>query len=357
MATDPVSTHKLLNLLGKGLDFAALEQFLVDHRVHDRPKTVQQLKDEEVLDEDDEDIDVEYELEKMSQDSLDIFSERYSFSLLFKPKAEYELIYGERPEINADFVLSEIVFYAKNVRGNGYSGELPGQLKFGVRQSDAGYKLLGEPLASRKIYDAVADLYVIDDLIVNFGFSDVGEIAHVHARPMHAYDQVMLKPAIIPNERFDLAPIGADSIGLPVSSANVLGLLEALSINDELDQGVCPEEITAVTLSLGITLYFRDLPSGQHLSAITYKRRGDLMSKGFQGVLPFGFQFGDSPQSLIVKAGEPHIQHKSDQLMSYFWQAESGVIVQAMCSLIDWQLYRTTLHAGFLAAELGFTEF
>ena len=40
--------------------------------------------------------------------------------------------------------------------------------------------------------------------------------------------------------------------------------------------------------------------------------------------------------------------------MSYFWETETGLIVQAMCSLIDWQLYRVTLHAPFLADEIGF---
>ena len=50
----------------------------------------------------------------------------------------------------------------------------------------------------------------------------------------------------------------------------------------------------------------------------------------------------------------PGIENRSDQLMSYFWETESGVIVQAMCSLIDWQLYRVTVHAPFLADEIGF---
>ena len=38
-----------------------------------------------------------------------------------------------------------------------------------------------------------------------------------------------------------------------------------------------------------------------------------------------GFEFGDSPQRLIAKAGEPPgLEHRSDQLMSYFWEADSG---------------------------------
>ena len=75
-----------------------------------------------------------------------------------------------------------------------------------------------------------------------------------------------------------------------------------------------PEEITRLTVPLAVTLYFRDLPllskstkgraKVRHLSAITYKRRGDLESKGFHGELPFGFEFGDSPQTLLAKAGE-----------------------------------------------------
>ncbi len=94
----------------------------------------------------------------------------------------------------------------------------------------------------------------------------------------------------------------------------------------------------------------------RHLSAITYKRQGDLESRGFHGELPFDFEFGDSPQTLIAKAGEvPGLKDRSDQLMSYYWETESGVIVQAMCSLIDWQLYRVTVHAAFLADEIGFT--
>lgn len=365
---DLINTEQLLAFLGKGSDLPELERFLVAHRVHDRPKTVLQLKDDEVLDEDDDDIDAEYELQKMSEESQEVFSERFSFSLLFKTKSEYELIYGPRQEITADFIVSEVVFYAKEVRGQGYPGQLPGGLHFGNKQKSASPRQLGEPFASRPVYDSRADLYVFDNKIVNFGFGDDGALAHVHVRPMHAFDQIMVtafKPSAV---RTDAAPVGTSAIGQAVDSGPVQALLAALELDeDDLDDGVCPEEITRLTVPLGITLYFRDLPLSQkarkrqakvqHLSAITYKRRGDLESKGFHGELPFNFEFGDSPQTLIAKAGEtPGIENRSDQLMSYFWEAESGLIVQAICSLIDWQLYRVTLHAPFLADEIGFNS-
>ena len=91
-----IITGQILEFLGQGSDLPALEQFLVSHRVHDRPRTVLQLKDDDVLEEDDEEIDVEYELEKTSEESQEFFSERFSFSLTFKPKGEYELAYASR---------------------------------------------------------------------------------------------------------------------------------------------------------------------------------------------------------------------------------------------------------------------
>ena len=361
-----IITGQILEFLGQGSDLPALEQFLVSHRVHDRPKTVLQLKDDEVLDEDDEDIDVEYELEKMSEDSQEVFSERYSFSLLFQPKSEYELVYGPRQDVTADFILSEVVFYAKEVRGQGYPGDLPGGLRFGVARKSKSYQQLGQPVASRLVYDLQADLYVLGNTIVNFGFGDDDALANVHVRLIHAFDRIMLSAFKPPLVRPDAVPVGTSAIGQPVDSSSVQALLAALQLDeDDLDDGLCPEEITNLTVPLGITLYFRDLPliskrktrrgKVQHLAAITYKRRGDLRSRGFHGELPFGFEFGDSPQTLVAKAAEPPgIEHRSDQLMSYFWEAESGIIVQAMCSLIDWQLYRVTVHAAFLADEIGF---
>ena len=92
--SEVVNTREILKFIGQGSHLPALEQFLVSHRVHDRPRTVLQLKDDDVLEEDDEEIDVEYELEKMSEESQEFFSERFSFSLTFKPKGEYELAYA-----------------------------------------------------------------------------------------------------------------------------------------------------------------------------------------------------------------------------------------------------------------------
>ncbi len=360
-----IKTEQLLEFLGKGSDSPALEEFLISHRVHDRPKTVLQLKDDDVIDEDDDDLDVEYELEKMSEDSQEVFSERYSFSLLFKPKSEYELTYGTSPSIDADFILSEVVFYAKAIRGQGYPGELPGGLHFGIKRQSTSYHALGLPLASRLVYDSLADLHVLASMVVNYGFGEDDALVRVHVRLVHKFDRIMLS-VFEPTPRPSAAPVGMNAIGEPVASISFQALLLELQLDEnELDK---ERVITRLEVLRGMTLYFRNVPllpkstkgrskKVQHLAAITYKRRGDLQSLGFHGDLPFGFEFGDSPQKLIAKAAEsPVIEHRSDQLMSYFWKMNSGSIVQAVSSLIDWQLYRVTVHAAFLASEIGFPK-
>ena len=136
---------------------------------------------------------------------------------------------------------------------------------------------------------------------------------------MHEFDRIILTAFKPPPVQPGTAPVGTSAIGEAAGSRSVRALLATLQLDeDDLDDGACPEEITRLTVPLGITLYFRDLPLSskntkgrgkvRHLSAITYKRRGDLESNGFHGELPFGFEFGDSPQRLIAKAGEPRQQ-------------------------------------------------
>ena len=49
-----IKTGQILEFLGKDSDLPALEQFLISHRVHGRPRTVLQIKDDDVIDQDDD---------------------------------------------------------------------------------------------------------------------------------------------------------------------------------------------------------------------------------------------------------------------------------------------------------------
>jgi hypothetical protein len=366
----PIDTDLLLGLLGRSADDPVVEQFLVERRIHDRPKTLQQLADDEFIEDDDE-ADMEYELERAAQDSLIVQSERLGLCLMFQPRQNFALVNAGLPESQSPFVLEEVGLFAKGVQiYQQYSGALPEGVSFSTRRSDAAYAALGSPIASRNIHETPTDLFVLHERIVNFGFAegDIGTIALVHVRNKNDFDRKMLRPNFDGMGRSPLAGVlGARQVGETVVSRAVQELFSELAIDaDDMYDGVCPEEITRLTQSHGITLYFQtpsqqgteqkpNIASGQRLAGVTFKRRGDLGSLGYHGALPFAFEFGDTPQTQTIKtARPPDREHQSDELQSYYWKTESGVIVQAVSSLIDWQLCRVTLHAPFVAAELGF---
>ena len=367
-----IDTNELLGFLGRGDDDPDLQRFLVANRIHDRPKTVAQLADEEFI-EDDGDTDVEYELDQAAQASLLVQSERLGFCLMFETRDDYYLVKDTSPATKSLFMLEEIALFAKGVQiYQQYLGVLPGALSFDTRREDSQYQALGEPIARRIIYETPTDLFVLNDLIVNFGFDEDDADAEnpllrlVHIRQQNIFDKKMLAPNLTTAKMPTMTSIlGGAQVGREVSSQEVADLFLSLGIGaEEMYEGVCPDEITRLTQPKGITLYFNDVPNAvvqddnatgvqRRMVGITFKRRGDLESKGYEGDLPFSFEFGDSPDTLIAKAGRvPDNKHASDQLMSYYWKDDSGLIVQAVCSLIDWQLYRITLHASFMADEL-----
>jgi len=339
----------LLRFMDKPCDDPALERFLTEQRIYERPKTEAQLEAEGYLDEH-EDAD-DYELRRESEVSMQVQSERLGLCLIFEKRHDYALVYSHVPPGEAPFILNELAFFAKDVQiYQQYQGVLPGGLRFGIKRTDPRFqKLFGTAIASRIVHESVVDLYLIDNRIVNFGFDPKDEsLIHVHIRNQNHFDAVMFNP-----RQLDAIPIpnmlGGTLIGQPFSTPMIQNFLltHGVKINDEEPLG---REITALTCSLGVTLYFKDTAQGQQLSAMLYKRRGDTGSQGYTGSLPMGFQFGDAPQTLFKKAGREYIkQTASADLCSFYWPQESGHLVQAMCSLIDWQLYRIFIHAPFAA--------
>lgn len=336
------SLSAFLSLLGAASDDEALESFLRSMNVHDRPKTVAQLEEEDYIEDDDE-ADIEYELAKASKESMIVESERHGFCLIFKTRQDYSLVYRQSPPGNSPFVLEQIAFFEKGIQiYQRYQGVLPGGFRFGLSRNDQDYVKLGQPIAIRAVYETPADLFLIDDCIVNFGFNPDGTLAHVHVRNRNIFDDVMLAPNLDLPKTAVAEMVGGHLIGQLSSAPDVQAFFRAHGIDEgAVVPGACPEEITGLTKLLGITVYFSDAKAKQRVSSIAYKRRGDLGSKGYSGSLPMGFAFGDAPQTLFRKAEKPPLhEHPDDQLVSYFWQLESGFVMQAVCSLIDWQLYR-----------------
>ncbi|WP_369939610.1 hypothetical protein [Xanthomonas medicagonis] len=350
----------LVEWLGCSCEDRGLEAFLVQKRIHDRPMTPDQVEREGLV-EDDGDTDVEYELACLSRESMVVQSERHGFCLIFQTRENYDLVHRAACGVQASFVLEQVAFFAKGVQiYQGFEGPVFRGVGMTTRRSDATYAALGQPLASRLVYETSTDLFVAGDWVLNFGFQDEGpdaRLVHVHIRRKNVFDDVMLSPRIedVPPAA-DAAMPGLAQLGLSAASSEVLGFLASLGLDDEADEdNGCPEELNARAQSHGIVVYLKDVAGAAEdldaasdtiVSAITYKRRGDLGSLGYSGVLPFGLQFGDRPDVAIAKAKHaPAKVSESEELRSYYWPVASGMIVQAVFSLIDWQLARVTLHA------------
>lgn len=360
----------LVEWLGCSCEDPGLEAFLVQKRIHDRPMTPDQVEREGLV-EDDGDTDVEYELACLSKESMVVQSERHGFCLIFQTRENYDLVHRAACGVQAPFVLEQVAFFAKGVQiYQGFEGPVFRGVDMTGRRSDAMYAALGQPLARRLVYETSTDLFVVGDWVLNFGFQDEGpdaRLAHVHMRRKNVFDDVMLRPRIedVPPAA-DAAMPGLAQLGLSAVSPEVLGFLAGLGLDDEDDEDEedsgCPQELNGCAQSHGIVIYLKDVsgaaghpdgPSDTIVSAITYKRRGDLESLGYAGVLPFGLQFGDRPDVAIAKAKHaPAKVSESEELRSYYWPVASGMVVQAVFSLIDWQLARVTLHAPARASAV-----
>ncbi len=357
----------LVECLGGSCEAPGLEAFLVRKSIHGRPMTPQQVESEGLV-EDDDDTDVEYELARRSKESMVVQSERHGLCLIFQSPEKYDLVQHTPCGVDAPFVLEQVAFFAKGVQiYQGFEGPVFRGIGMTTRRSDAAYVALGQPLARRTVYETSTDLFVVDDWVLNFGFQEGGYdpcLAHVHIRRKNIFDDVMLSPRFVNGSPGDYdSMLGLAQLGHSIDSPDVLSFLSALGLENEIDDDIgCPEEMNGRARSHGIVIYFKEFsgavehasaPPGKIVSAITYKRRGDLGSAGYSGNLPFSMQFGDRPDVAIAKAKNSPVKiTESEELLSYYWLVTSGIIVQAVFSLVDWQLARVTLHASARASSI-----
>jgi hypothetical protein len=362
-----VDTEQLLRLIGHSSTEENVKIFLNKCKVFDRPQSIAELSAAGYL-EDDEEADVEYETKKASEESMIVQSERYGFCLMFSTRQDYCLTFREAVPENAEFILCEIALFARGVQiYQQFSGVLSGFLTFASTRASYEYLALGTPISRRVIQDCSVDLFLIDYRVVNFGF-DVsnGTLLHVHISEQNYFDRIMLGELRLSNAEEPRISFNESRLclGASVFSVQARRLVTLLGVDEEeLDVGVCPEEIAGGAKSLGVILYTQRVlqsAAGAHhhgneerIVSITFKRRGDLGSLGFLGEIPFGFVFGDSPPTILEKAGTPPImEHRSYELLSYFWRTENRDLVQAICSLIDWQLCRISIHAECIAENV-----
>lgn len=364
MSTAPANlTPTLLALLGESSKSESFLATLRALKIRQLPQTVEQLQAEVEPGDFDDDDDVEYELAQRSEESQIIDVEKFGLVMIYKTADEYRTIHGSAPE-GADFVLNELAFYQADIRGAiAYPDALPYGLSFEQSVSSEQPTALGPLLAQRKLYDVMARQYMPEDHVVNAGFDEDGSLIHVHVRLQGLFDRCQRGTLLFPfkDEGHEFY---TKALGQLISKPPVQAIFEKLKVDPrQRESAHCPEEITTAEKTHGITLHVRGpkqaglkTPLGKQavfvLAGVVFKRMGDLASEGYFGHLPYELGFWMTPDQVAQQVpSEPIWIHSSEQLGSYMWRLPDGQLMQAMFSLIDWQLYRLSVWAPFMARE------
>ena len=349
--------QELFNALGHSPSNPQVDAWLDRHLIYDRPHTAEQ---DELWEED------EYEAEQSARASEIEEVERHSLCLIYDERSTYELLWGAAKS-EGDFVLRQFALYAPGVQDySGFTGELPLGLRFDMDRSQV-HELLGrKPVAWRQIHDMWADLFVSEQMHLNVTYEGTGQsIAIVHVRLPHCYDLRMLGLQQVP-------PLAANSLAAD-ELAQCLGQSAYDQQLDSLlsplgwhvgDQGMADcDEVSDLMARTGITLYYRDAQEVAQLSgkrsASTSKvftgfrlnRKADMYSQGFEGKLPFGLEFHQTPEQIVALVGRPpDWELVSEDTGAYKWRL-THFNLHVLFSLIDYQLYRVSCFATFMDQE------
>ena len=353
---------QLIALVGSSPSGPVVKKTLSALGIYASPQTVEELREEEEFD---SETDVEYELAQLSERSKIVRVERLGVCLIYMSAQEFAVTYGVAPD-GADFVLEQVAFYAAGVQDYmAFKAALPFGLAFNQRLADAPPSMLGALLAKRTLYECMARLYMPQGWVVNIAHDPVsGAMLHVHIRKQNPFDQCLLgtRTPRVSEQTFHTQ---VNCLGRPIDEPAVQAMFEELGIDPKKrDSRSCPEEITDAEVSRGIALHVRGPKQAGIKSSlkkvvfvfagVVYKRRGDLVSQGYAGTLPYNLAFWNSPEQVLQAVPFPPIwTNTSEQLISYMWRTESGHLIQATCSLIDWQLYRVMIWAPFMSGEFG----
>jgi len=110
----------------------------------------------------------------------------------------------------------------------------------------------------------------------------------------------------------------------------------------------------------GVALYFRNarkvpalkgrpyIRDGAVFAGFRVSRKSDMRTEGYDGQLPLGLAFHDTPDLVRARLGrDPDWQSIGDDVGAYRWNVDHYVL-QVTFSLIDDQVYRVTCYAPFM---------
>ena len=336
-----LSSKELLEFIGRSSSAPNFDAWLTTHRIHERPHLA---KEDESYRKDKD------QAERNARSSEIDEVERHSLALIYDPTQLYRSLYDkadQKPALEpGNFVLREVALFGPGVQDyKGFADKLPWGLVFGMSPEQT-QTLLGEPLARRTIHELITDQWAPPGWMVNASYRADGGLGIVHMRHQNLYDRRMLGLETLPVgvKRLPAEPV-LRCLGLAGDDALVRDALAPIGWDADSFDLSEDGEITNYVSKHGVTLYFGgEGKAPSTLSGIRMNRCGDMRSRGYVGALPHGIEFHTTPLQLEQLVGrEPDRINQASDTGSFLWSFRTYEL-HVMYSLIDFQVYRVSVH-------------
>lgn len=251
--------------------------------------------------------------------------------------SEYEAASARFRWGHGDMVLSQLYFYSGHDDIQRYAGTLPFGLQWGDDRSIARRRLAA---FEDSRHSHLTDAWDVPGYRLTATYADdTGGLSRVVCRRL---------PEPIPSGHAAVVPpllslIGA--FGESVASQTFAGLWDpVLWTSDQLTQAR-EEDAVDLNAACGVTIGVVGEGRDAMLRSVTLHRNRDQDGSGWNGALPCGLDFEDSPETLFKKVGSHPVQHADSALTGHaVWHSESFTM-HVLYSNVDNRLIRVKLMA------------
>jgi len=251
--------------------------------------------------------------------------------------SEYQAAAPRHRWRHGELVLTQVYFYSDRDDIRPYRGPLPYGLAFGDDRAQTREKLAA---VEGTRHSWLTDTWDVDGYRLNVVYAaDSQGIARLACRVMPAPIE-RKRPASRPR----LAEV-VDLLGEPIDSPALTTLWGAVIDAGRRRAAIEDGEIDLLATH-GATIEFAtDCAAGPGVRSVTLYRNRDRESAGWEGELPLGLVFDDSPEALFSKIAIKPAQHADSALTGYVvWERERFTL-HVLYSNVDNRLLRIRLLA------------
>ncbi|HAF2404052.1 TPA: hypothetical protein H2W70_004116 [Salmonella enterica] len=304
-----------------------------------------------------------------SRESRMVEVERYSICLIYEDSECYNLLYNEK--MVDPFVLKEIVFYGKDVQGyKGYKGNLPCGVLFSDFRYDIRNRKNFKYITTRILEGLEVDLLYVDGFIVNISFSSSDEIESFHIRSPHIYDLEMLgihKVIGVTEKNYPDVTKLINFLGKNQFDKELMRCMSLFSLynDDNIITNCNHTQSFDFYVDYGLMLHFdcaanfsnvqRDKnESGVIFSGIQVVRKGEFLSKGYNGENLYDIKFSFLKDDIIKAIGREPDGIKNINIYTVLVWKEESCILHVLLNLLDCQVEQISYFSSFMEKHFDY---